>query len=189
MLTAFAPHFQTINQLLSEMDGFESSEGVIVIGATNRAEYLDEALLRPGRFDMRVPVDKPDLKGRRDILELYLGKIKHDASVDIEKLAKRTIGFSGADIENVVNTAAIRAAVEGERNWELQRLSFYCEKLPVPPREKLLQALCVAVPAIGPGRQEGDYFVQHFLSRLHHSPSYVGFLHPLSHQELHRLCS
>ncbi len=107
---------QTINQLLSEMDGFVTNEGVIVLGATNRAEELDRALLRPGRFDTRVTVPKPDMKGRKDILELYLGKIKHDASVDIDKLAKMTVGFSGADLENVVNTAAIRAAVEG-KEW------------------------------------------------------------------------
>ena len=105
---------QTINQLLTEMDGFISNDGVIVLGATNRADELDKALLRPGRFDMQVMVPKPDMKGRLEILELYLSKIKHDASVDIEKLAKMTVGFSGADLENVVNTAAIRAAIDGK---------------------------------------------------------------------------
>lgn len=93
-----------------------SNEGVIVLGATNRATELDKALLRPGRFDTRVTVPKPDMKGRKDILKLYLGKVKHDASVDIDKLAKMTVGFSGADLENMVNTAAIRAAVEG-KEW------------------------------------------------------------------------
>jgi len=103
---------QTINQLLSEMDGFMSNEGVIVLGATNRAEDLDNALLRPGRFDTQVTVTNPDIAGRREILTLYLAKIKHDDSVDVEKLAKMSVGFSGADLQNMVNTAAIRAAVE-----------------------------------------------------------------------------
>eukprot|EP00092_Neocalanus_flemingeri_P032898 GFUD01035780.1.p1 GENE.GFUD01035780.1~~GFUD01035780.1.p1 ORF type:complete len:745 (-),score=192.85 GFUD01035780.1:309-2543(-) len=107
---------QTINQLLSEMDGFISNEGVIVLGATNRADDLDKALLRPGRFDTQVNVNNPDVKGRIQILELYLSKIKHDDSVNMESLAKRTIGFSGADLQNLVNTAAIRAAVDG-KEW------------------------------------------------------------------------
>ena len=107
---------QTINQLLSEMDGFISNEGVIVLGATNRADDLDKALLRPGRFDTQVNVENPDVKGRTQILELYLSKIKHDDSVNLESLAKRTIGFSGADLQNLVNTAAIRAAVDG-KEW------------------------------------------------------------------------
>ena len=107
---------QTINQLLSEMDGFVSNEGVIVIGATNRKDQLDKALLRPGRFDTQVTVSLPDMKGRKEILILYLSKIKHDESVDADKLARMTVGFSGADLENMVNTSAIRAAVEGNRN-------------------------------------------------------------------------
>lgn len=107
---------QTINQLLNEMDGFMSNEGVVVLGATNRSEDLDRALLRPGRFDTQVTVPNPDIKGRREILILYLSKIKHDSSVDIEKLAKMTVGFSGADLQNMVNTAAIRAAIEG-KDW------------------------------------------------------------------------
>jgi len=107
---------QTINQLLSEMDGFVSNEGVIVIGATNRKDQLDKALLRPGRFDAEIRVEVPDMKGRKEILELYLSKIKHDSSVDVDKLSKMTIGFTPAELENMVNTAAIRAAVE-EQDW------------------------------------------------------------------------
>lgn len=107
---------QTINQLLAEMDGFLPNEGVVVLGATNRAEDLDKALLRPGRFDTQVVVPTPDMKGRKEILILYLSKIKHDNSVDVDKLAKMTVGFSGADLENMVNTAAIRAAVDG-KEW------------------------------------------------------------------------
>lgn len=107
---------QTINQLLNEMDGFISNEGVIVLGATNRADDLDQALLRPGRFDTQVNVMNPDVTGRIQILELYLSKIKHDDSVNLESIAKRTNGFSGADLQNLVNTAAIRAAVDG-KEW------------------------------------------------------------------------
>jgi len=105
---------QTINQLLSEMDGFVSNEGVIVLGATNRVDQLDKALLRPGRFDTQVEVPAPDLRGRKEILNLYLGKIKHDSSINVEDLAKRTIGLTGADLENLVNTSALRAASIGK---------------------------------------------------------------------------
>ena len=105
---------QTINQLLSEMDGFVSNEGVIVIGATNRKDQLDKALLRPGRFDAEIRVEVPDMKGRKEILELYLSKVKHDHSVSVDKLAKLTVGFTPAELENMVNTSAIRAAVEGK---------------------------------------------------------------------------
>jgi len=105
---------QTINQLLSEMDGFKENEGIIVLGATNRLDQLDKALLRPGRFDTNVEVTLPDVKGRQDILELYISKITHDSAIDVGFWAKKTSGFSGADLQNLVNTAAIRAAVEGE---------------------------------------------------------------------------
>merc|ERR1719295_851691 len=111
---------QTINQLLAEMDGFVSNEGVIVIGATNRKDQLDQALTRPGRFDSEIRVEVPDMKGRKEILGLYLGKVKHDNSVDVDKLARMTVGFTPAELENMVNTAAIRAAVE-EMNWVTMR--------------------------------------------------------------------
>jgi len=107
---------QTINQLLSEMDGFADNDGVIVIGATNRKDDLDQALLRPGRFDSVVRLEIPDMKGRKEILELYLSKIKHDHSVEIDKLSKMTVGFTPAELENMVNISAIRAAVEG-KEW------------------------------------------------------------------------
>jgi len=119
---------QTINQLLSEMDGFMSNEGVIVLGATNRASDLDKALLRPGRFDTQVMVINPDIKGRREILELYLSKIKHDDSIDIEKLAKMSVGFSGADIQNMVNTAAIKAAVDGKEWVSMEDFEYSHDK-------------------------------------------------------------
>ncbi|CAI5444041.1 unnamed protein product [Caenorhabditis angaria] len=103
---------QTINQLLSEMDGFTKNEGIIVIAATNRVEDLDKALLRPGRFDVRVTVPKPDLTGRLDIFNFYLSKIVHSPNIDAKTLAKGSTGFTGADIENMVNQAALKAATD-----------------------------------------------------------------------------
>lgn len=105
---------QTINQLLTEMDGFRQNEGVVVLGATNRRDDLDKALLRPGRFDVEVQVPVPDLNGRKEIFELYLSKIKKNADVTPEVCARRTTGFTGADIENMVNQAALRAAIDGQ---------------------------------------------------------------------------
>ncbi|CAN7943970.1 unnamed protein product, partial [Ixodes hexagonus] len=103
---------QTINQLLTEMDGFRQNEGVIVLGATNRRDDLDKALLRPGRFDVEVQVPVPDLVGRKEILQLYLGKVKVANDVSVEMLARGTTGFTGADLENLVNQAALRAAID-----------------------------------------------------------------------------
>jgi cell division protease FtsH len=101
---------QTLNQLLVEMDGFEANEGVILIAATNRPDVLDPALLRPGRFDRRVVVPRPDIKGREGILAVHTRKVPLDADVDISVLARGTPGFAGADLENLVNEAALLAA-------------------------------------------------------------------------------
>ncbi len=101
---------QTLNQLLVEMDGFESNEGVILISATNRPDVLDPALLRPGRFDRQVMVDLPDIKGREGIIKVHTKKTPIDDEVDVKNLAKGTPGFSGADLENMVNEAALLAA-------------------------------------------------------------------------------
>lgn len=102
---------QTLNQLLSEMDGFAAGDAtVIVLAATNRPETLDPALLRPGRFDRQVLVDRPDLAGRQKILEIYAAKIKLDVDVDLHQIATRTPGFAGADLANLVNEAALLAA-------------------------------------------------------------------------------
>ena len=100
---------QTLNQLLSEMDGFDSSKGLIVLAATNRPEILDKALLRPGRFDRRIIVEKPDLKGREDILKVHIKHVKTDSSVDLHEMALATSGAVGADLANMVNEAALRA--------------------------------------------------------------------------------
>ncbi len=104
---------QTLNQLLVEMDGFDSGAGVIILAATNRPEILDPALLRAGRFDRQVLVDKPDLKGRVDILKIHAKNVSLDDSVDLEKVARGTPGFSGADLANIVNEAALLAVREG----------------------------------------------------------------------------
>ncbi len=104
---------QTLNQLLVEMDGFDARVGVIIISATNRPEVLDPALLRPGRFDRQVLVDKPDLKGRLDILKIHASTVSMDDSVELEKVARETPGFTGADLANIVNEAALLAVRAG----------------------------------------------------------------------------
>ena len=106
---------QTLNQLLTEMDGFEDNTGVIILAATNRPESLDPALLRPGRFDRRVPVELPDLKGREDILKVHARKIKVADNVDYNKIARMASGASGAELANVVNEAALRAVRDGRK--------------------------------------------------------------------------
>lgn len=104
---------QTLNQLLVEMDGFDTAEGVILIAATNRPDVLDKALLRPGRFDRRIVIDLPDVKGRFEILKVHARKIKLDATVDLMGIARNTPGASGADLENILNEAALLAARRG----------------------------------------------------------------------------
>jgi cell division protease FtsH len=104
---------QTLNQLLTEMDGFEGNTGVIILAATNRPESLDPALTRPGRFDRRVPVELPDLKGREEILRVHAKKIKVDSGVDFAKIARMASGASGAELANIVNEAALRAVRDG----------------------------------------------------------------------------
>ncbi|MDY5480416.1 MAG: ATP-dependent zinc metalloprotease FtsH [Peptostreptococcus porci] len=110
---------QTLNQLLSEMDGFENDLGIVILAATNRPESLDKALLRPGRFDRRVPVELPDLLGRESILKVHSKNIKIDKNVDYNQIARATSGASGAELANIVNEAALRA-VRNKRNIVLQ---------------------------------------------------------------------
>ena len=106
---------QTLNQLLTEMDGFDGSKGVVILAATNRPDSLDPALLRPGRFDRRIPVDLPDLQGREDILKVHAKKIKIADNVDFREIAKAASGASGAELANIVNEAALRAVRQGRR--------------------------------------------------------------------------
>ena len=104
---------QTLNQLLTEMDGFDGSKGVVILAATNRPETLDKALLRPGRFDRRIPVELPDLAGREAILKIYLDKVKTDGPINTQLIALSTAGASGADLANIVNEAALLAVKNG----------------------------------------------------------------------------
>jgi len=119
---------QTLNQLLSEMDGFDSSKGVVILGATNRPEVLDKALLRPGRFDRRVIVDKPDLKGRKEILKVHVKEVKLAEDVDLQRVALGTSGAAGADLANIVNEAALRAV---RMNREVVDQSDFMEAIEV----------------------------------------------------------
>ena len=120
---------QTLNQLLVEMDGFETNDGVIIVAATNRPDVLDPALLRPGRFDRQVMVPVPDVGGRQKILEIYARKTKMSAQVDLEILARGTPGFSGADLENLVNEAALMAARTGAKEINLDLLEKAKDKI------------------------------------------------------------
>lgn len=126
---------QTINQLLSEMDGFQQNEGVIVLGATNRRDDLDQALLRPGRFDVEVVVPTPDFTGRKEILTHYLSKIL-SKDINIDQLARGTTGFTGADIENMVNQAALRAAIDGAETVGMKHLENARDKVLMGPERK-----------------------------------------------------
>ena len=119
MLTSNDEREQTLNQLLAEMDGFNPNQGVIIMAATNRPEILDPALLRPGRFDRQVLVDRPDIKGRTKILELHAKKVKLSPNLDLGLVAAKTPGFVGADLANIVNEAALLAAREGKDSVEM----------------------------------------------------------------------
>ncbi len=117
---------QTLNQLLVEMDGFDTTEGVILVAATNRPDVLDPALLRPGRFDRQVVVNRPDLKGRSEILKVHTKKVPISGNVELEKIARGTPGFSGADLENLVNEAALWAARQNKK--EVENIDFEMAK-------------------------------------------------------------
>ena len=117
---------QTLNQLLVEMDGFDTTEGVILVAATNRPDVLDPALLRPGRFDRQVVVNRPDLKGRSEILKVHTKKVPVATNVELEKIARGTPGFSGADLENLVNEAALWAARQNKK--EVENIDFEMAK-------------------------------------------------------------
>lgn len=126
---------QTLNQLLSEMDGFDSSKGILILGATNRPEILDKALLRPGRFDRRIIVDKPDLKGRVEILKVHSKDVKMDETVNLEEIALATSGAVGSDLANMINEAAINAVKEG-REFVSQKDLFGAVEVVLVGKEK-----------------------------------------------------
>jgi cell division protease FtsH len=127
---------QTLNQILSEMDGFDTNTNVIVLAATNRPDILDPALLRPGRFDRRVVLDQPDINGRKAILEVHCKGKPLDSTVNIEVIAKQTLGFSGADLANLVNEAAILAARRGKKEISLLELEESIDRVMVGPERK-----------------------------------------------------
>ncbi len=126
---------QTLNQLLAEMDGFDSSKGIIILGATNRPEVLDKALLRPGRFDRRIIVEKPDLKGRIDTLKVHSKDVRMDETVDLYEIALATSGAVGSDLANMINEAAIMAARNG-RNTVGQKDLFEAVEVVIAGKEK-----------------------------------------------------
>jgi cell division protease FtsH len=120
---------QTLNQLLVELDGFDASTGLVVIGATNRAEVLDPALLRAGRFDRRIGIDRPDKASRAAILGIHLGKVKQADDIDVDRIAQMTPGFTGADLENLVNEAALLATRRDAEAVEMQDVSAGLERI------------------------------------------------------------
>jgi cell division protease FtsH len=129
---------QTLNQLLVEMDGFDPNDGIIVIAATNRPDILDSALLRPGRFDRRIVVNKPDVKGREEILKVHTRKVPLAPDVDLKLLAKTTPGFSGADIANMVNEAALNAARNNQKFVTMKDFEFAKDKVLMGAERKSL---------------------------------------------------
>ena len=131
---------QTLNQILVEMDGFSPNENVIVMAATNRPDVLDPALVRPGRFDRRVVLDLPDIEGRKDILKIHMRGKPFDSDVIWEKVAKRTVGFSGADLENMLNEAAIFAARFNKKSIDMADLEEAALKVKLGPEKKRLQS-------------------------------------------------
>ena len=126
---------QTLNQLLIEMDGFANDTGIIVLGATNRADMLDPALLRPGRFDRQVYIELPDLAGRREILDLYSKKVKISTDVNLQDVARGTTGFSGADLENLLNEAALHAVRAGRKEIAQTDIEEARDKILMGPRK------------------------------------------------------
>ena len=120
---------KTLNQMLTEMDGFEENVGVIIMAATNLPEILDPALTRPGRFDRQVTVNVPDIKGREEILEYYLSSKPLSDDVNVNQLARKTSGFSGAQLSNMVNEAALQAAKEGAEKLDLRLLDEARDKV------------------------------------------------------------
>src|SRR6185503_12459163 len=120
---------QTLNQLLAEMDGFDSRKAIIIMAATNRPEVLDPALLRPGRFDRQVLVDKPDVNGREEVLRIHTKNVKLSPTVDLKVVAARTAGFAGADLANLVNEAALLAARKDKTSVEARDFDEAIDRL------------------------------------------------------------
>lgn len=155
---------QTLNQILVEMDGFQPNESVIVMAATNRPDVLDPALVRPGRFDRRVSLDLPDKEGRLAILQVHMKNKPFVEEVDWEKVAKRTVGFSGADLENMLNEAAILAAREAKTKIDMKDLEEAATKVKLGPEKKRLQS--DQDKKITAYHEAGHAVVTHFLPHM-----------------------
>lgn len=156
---------QTLNQLLSEMDGFDAKAGVVILAATNRPDSLDPALLRPGRFDRRIPVELPDLNGRVEILKVHVKDIKKEENIDYEKIGRATAGASGADLANMVNEAALRAVRQGrdkmserdlEESVEVVLAGYEKKNAVISPREKRIIAYHEVGHALVAAKQKGS---------------------------------
>ncbi len=153
---------QTLNQILVEMDGFSPNEQVVVIAATNRGDLLDSALLRPGRFDRHIMVDYPDIDGRKSIMKIYAKGKPFTNNVNWDKVAKRTVGFSGADLENMLNEAAIYAARQGRDKINMDDLEEAATKVKLGPEKKRLQS--DVDKQLTAYHEAGHAIVSHFLT-------------------------
>jgi len=153
---------QTLNELLSQMDGFDTSEGVVLVSATNRPDVLDPALLRPGRFDRRIVVDLPDVRGREQIFKVYLKKVKADPDIDVETLAKGTPYFSGADIENMVNEAALMAAKQDKESVDMACFEESKDRVMMGPERKSM-VISPREKKITAYHESGHALAQHLL--------------------------
>lgn len=155
---------QTLNQILVEMDGFAPNEQLVVIAATNRGDLLDPALLRPGRFDRKIVLDFPDIEGRKAILKIHAKGKPLASDVDLEKVAKRTVGFSGADLENMLNEAAILAARTNKKQITMEDIEEAATKVKLGPEKKRLQSpLDRKITAY---HEAGHAIVTHYLPRM-----------------------
>lgn len=126
----------TLNQLLVELDGFEQNEGIVVICATNFPQSLDKALVRPGRLDKTIVVPLPDIKGRYEILKMYSNKIVLSKDVDLHVLSRRTVGMTGADLNNILNIAAIKCSVEGKKSVDMNSIEQAFDRVVVGLQRK-----------------------------------------------------
>jgi len=165
---------QTLNQLLVEMDGFDSSKGVIIMAATNRPDVLDPALVRPGRFDRQVVVDPPDLRGREEILRVHARGVALDPSDDLRTIAQRTPGFTGADLENVVNEAALLAARREKNSVTMDELEEAIDRASMGLERKSRRSL-LREPR--PGAPRDDRSARHGRARFDHDSAARGPVH------------
>ena len=181
---------QTLNQLLNEMDGFDSTKGLVVIAATNRPEILDKALLRPGRFDRRIIVDKPDLKGREDILKVHIKKVKTEPDINLHDMALATSGAAGADLANMVNEAALRAVRMGRKTVSQEDLMEAVEVI-IAGKEKKDRILSAKEKEIVSFHEVGHALAQpvHKITIVPRTMGALGYTMQMPEEEEHYLMS